>query len=493
MFLPPKLNPDADESLYRQLYRHFKNAIESGELARGDRLPATRELAGAIGLNRTTVTAAYELLEAEGLIRRHVGRGSFVEGVPAPRASGLRWRDIFVGNDVEVPHAPPLSGSRVAISFATSRPAEELFPLEEVRATAEEVIAAHGAEILQLGSPAGYPPLRRYLLEEAHRNGTARDGDDIIVTNGCQQAIDLLQRVLIEPGDTVAVEDPVYPGVHHVLGRGGARLLGVPVEAGGVDLERLERALARSRPKLVVLTPNFQNPTGATLPLEARRAILRLAREHGVVIAENDIYAGLRYQGAELASLKQLDESGCVVQLRSFSKIAFPGLRVGWVIGPCALIARLADAKQWSDLHTDQLSQAVLCRFAESGRLEAHRQRVVVKGRQRLAAAVAACGKQLPPGSRFTRPEGGMNLWVELPEPLEAGELLPRAHDAGVSYLPGRYFAVSRPHAGSLRLSFAGLTPEEIHDGIARLGGVFRTELERARDAARMAPAPALV
>jgi 2-aminoadipate transaminase len=251
--------------------------------------------------------------------------------------------------------------------------------------------------------------------------------------------------------------------------------------------------LKDERPKLLIVTPDFQNPTGATLSLDGRVALLRAAAETGTVVAENDIYADLRYQGEELPSLKKLDETGNVIQLRSFSKVSFPGLRVGWVLGPRPVIAQLADAKQWSDLHTDQLAQAVLCRFAESGRLEAHRKRVVAGGRKRLAAALAGCEEHLPQGSRFTRPEGGMNLWVELPEPLDAAELLPRVQDAGVSYLPGKYFAVARPHTSALRLSFAGLGPAAIREGLAILGEVFEKELSRARRVSQYNPAPAMV
>jgi 2-aminoadipate transaminase len=209
-------------------------------------------------------------------------------------------------------------------------------------------------------------------------------------------------------------------------------------------------------------------------------------------VVENDIYGDLRYEGQSVPLIKQLDTSGDTVLLRSFSKLAFPGLRVGWVLGPRPLIARLTEAKQLADLHTDQLSQALLLRFAESGRLEAHRARMVEAGSERRRAVIEACERCLPPGSSFTRPAGGMNLWVRLPEPLDSAELLGRAHAAGVSYLPGKYFAVSRQDPGGLRLSFAGLAPDKIRKGLEILGEVFRNELARTRLENRE-PAPALV
>ncbi len=369
------LNPDEKSPLFRQLHEQVKGLIDSGVLPRGTRLPATRELAGQLGLNRTTVSAAYALLESEGLIAGHVGRGSFVTG----------------GAKAAADAAP-------SASFSRSRPSELLFPLEEFRKSCAEVIASDdAASILQLGSPAGYAPLRRYLLEEARAEGTARDGDDILITSGCQQAFDLLQRTIGE-GATVAIEDPVYLGVRSVFERAGARLIGVPVGRDGIDLGTLERLIARERPRLLCVTPNFQNPTGATMPPAARQQLLRIAQDAGVTVIENDIYGPLCYAGEPVPSIKQLDETGDTVLLRSFSKVAFPGLRVGWVIARRALIEKLTEAKQWSDLHTDQLSQAVLLRFAESGRLEEHRQHMLVAGRERLEAALEACARLLAGG-----------------------------------------------------------------------------------------------
>jgi 2-aminoadipate transaminase len=435
------------------------------------------------------------LLEAEGFIRGQVGRGSFVTvrnsaGDP-PR---LDWERLLEDSTGHPRPQAPISLARQGVSFATSRPSEQLFPLDALRASCEEVMAGPDfAQVLQLGSPSGYEPLRRYLLDAARAENLAAPDDDLIITNGCQQSLDLLSRVLLRPGDPVVVEDPVYPGLKSLFQAAGAQLTGVPVGADGIEVEQLQAALDRERPRLMVVTSNFQNPTGATLPVPARIALLRAARQAGVPLVENDIYGDLRYSGDDLPPIKQADDGGHVILLRSFSKITFPGLRVGWVLGPRPLIARLAQAKQLADLHTDQLSQAVLLRFAESGRMAAHRANMLQAGTERLAAVLAACERHLPAGSRFTRPCGGMNLWVRLPAPLDAGELLARAQRENVSYLPGKYFSVSRFDPGSLRLSFAGLTPEEIGKGLAVLGTIFSNELERTRASAAMQPAPAMV
>jgi 2-aminoadipate transaminase len=485
------LNPDSDSPLYRQLCAEIRILIDSGQLAKGSRLPATRELAGQLGLNRTTVSAAYELLEEEGLITGHVGRGSFVAGSPEAVEQRVPWREILQPAAAISPAAPT---STPVAGFSSSRPSELLFPLEEFRATCQEVIASEDAQtILQLGSPSGYPPLRRYLLEFSRTEGVARETDDILITSGIQQAFDLLQRTLVHKGETVLIEDPVYLGLRNVFERGGARIIGVPVGANGIDLDALENIIRRERPRLLVVTSNFQNPTGATLPLAARRTLLAMAQAAGVIVIENDIYGALAYEGESIPTVKRLDDSGDTVLLRSFSKLAFPGLRVGWVIGPRLLIDKLTEAKLWSDLHTDQLSQAVLLRFAESGRLAAHRQRMLEAGRERLHAALSACEKYLPQEAKYSRPRGGMSLWVRLPEPLDAGELLPRAEREGVTYLPGKYFAVTHPATNSLRISFAGMAPDQIRSGIAILGRIFQEELDRMRAHSPRTEAPAMV
>ncbi len=455
------LDPQSETPLYRQIFDQVRQLIDSGRLEAGVRLPPTRELAGQLGLNRATISAAYELLEADGLITGHVGRGSFV-------ATPSGKRDFA---------SPEL------ISFANSRPSEMLFPVEEFRAACSEVIrGVEVHDVLQLGSPSGYGPLRRYLLERSREEGVAGPADDILITSGCQQAFDLLQRTFVADNETILIEDPVYQGLKNAFQRGGARVIGIPIRSTGLDLALLERTALRERPALIVITSSFQNPTGNTLTLGEREQLASIAGRAGALLIENDIYGELRYEGNPQPTIKQMSAGGETILLRSFSKLAFPGLRVGWMIGPRPWIERLTATKQWSDLHSDQLSQAVLLRFAESGRLAQHRTRVLRTGAERLHATLAACERHLPEGSQWTRPQGGMNLWVQLREPLDAGELLPAAEREGVTYLPGRHFAVGAAQPGSFRISFAGVTPERIESGIGTLGRVFRAGLERIRE-----------
>ncbi|MFL6350736.1 MAG: PLP-dependent aminotransferase family protein [Bryobacteraceae bacterium] len=486
-----RLNTASDLPLYKQLAEAISGLIAHGSMQVGERLPATRELAGQLGLNRTTVSAAYAVLEEAGLIQGHVGRGSFVaKRENAVAAATTDWDAILP--PMESGFGPSIHEAE--ISFATSRPAGDGFPLAQFRRLSKQVIdSPDAAEILQLGSPHGYSRLRRYLLEQATAAGTARAGDDLIITNGCQQGLDLLARLFVHDGESVVLEDPVYHGLVRIFSRAGANMIPIDLGEAGIDVDRLEEIFLQHRPRLAVLTPSFQNPTGITIPLEHRRRIVELTQRSGVILLENDIYSELRYQGTPLPTLKELDETGNTILLRSYSKVSFPGLRVGWVIAPRAVIECLAESKQISDLHSDQLSQAVLLRFAESGELAQHIERTQRAGRERLSAVLRACTAHLPRGTRFTRPEGGMSLWIELPAPLNAESVLSRAQEGGVTFLPGRYFSVRRTHTRGLRISFGGLPPEQITRGIQILGEAARRELTARAVSANFEPAAALV
>jgi len=450
--------------IYRQLSVRLAGWIRDGILPDGSRLLPTRELAGLLGLNRTTVAAAYEALEHDGLLQAHVGRGSFVCSSGA-RPVRFDWEPRFRPSLPAPPSFPPAEPD--TINFASWRRQPSPWAMTALRDAASQALDSDAASILQLGPSEGYGPLREWLWSEMQAAGNARSEDDLLVTSGCQQGLDLLAKVLVAPGETVLIEDPVYPGARDLFLAAGVEVHGLAVGPQGIFTTELERELARRRPRLVVVTPNFQNPTGASLPLEARREILRLAARFQVPIVENDVYAGLRYRGEDLPTLKSLDSEGLVIYLRSFSKAAFPGLRVGWCVAPRAVARRLIAAKQLTDLHTDQLSQAVLYRLAADGILERYLSELRATGSTRLEAAVSACRDLVPADVEYSAPDGGAHLWLRLPQPLDAADLLARARDHRVVFLPGRFFDVSRSHSGALRLTFAGLEPDQIRRGIA--------------------------
>jgi len=501
--LPLHLQPESHIPLYIQLRDQLRALVHSGDLRSGDRIPASRELAGQLGVHRTTVANAYAELESEGLIQGHVGRGTFICGTgvkqfsPAPRASGnggpTRWEALFAdergdeGLSRMMPDVPP-----DAIAFTCARPSDESFPLDEIRRCTNAVLRREGRKILQFGASDGYEPLRRALLDWFRREGSNVRPEQLLITDGVQQSIDLICKAFLRPGDCVALENPAYPGALTLLAGARVRTLAVPVEANasrtghvGMDVDALETVLLQNRVKFILVTPDFHNPTGTAMPLEQRRRLLEIAARYQVPVVEDSIYARIRLRGNALPSLRSLDTQGNVVQLDSFSKIAFPGLRVGWCIGAESAIGRLRLVKQASDLHTDQLAQAAIAEFMRRGYMERHLARTKKSYRSRLGAMQEALEKHMPAGTSWTNPEGGMTVWVTLPAGFDAGELLIHARERGIYFIPGRNFYSQNPQPNTLRLGFSSVDEKRIAKGIQVFCELLKSELRKRERGAR--------
>ncbi len=492
--LPLQIQPGSRIPLYAQLRDQLRALVRIGHLVPGDRIPPSRELAARLGVHRTTVANAYADLEAEGLIRGHVGRGTFICGQPnghlserpaaAPLKPGpVRWDGLFAEERAEETLDRLLpTPSRKTISFTVACPPETLFPLEEFRRCCNAVLRHHGREILQLGSTDGYPPLREVLTAWLRRDGIVGPHDHVLITNGCQQGFDLLARVFLRSGDTVLLENPTYPGLLATFAGRHIRAIGAPVRAeAGVDPDALAFALERNRVKLIVLMPDFQNPTGTTLSLADRRRVLEIAERYRVPVVEDHIYARLRVRGQPIPSLKALDRAGLAIQLDSFSKLAFPGLRVGWCVAPAPVAERLRLAKQAADLHTGQLAQAAAAEFIRRGLLDRHLERMRKVYRRRMEATEAALERYMPEEVRWSSPEGGMCVWATLPAGLDAVELLVRARERGVVFAPGRLFYLENAQPNTLRLGFAELSERRIARGVRILGDLVREQWKRSR------------
>lgn len=501
--LPVQLQTDSHIPLYVQLRDQLRALVHSGQLRSGDRIPASRELAGQLGVHRTTVANAYAELESEGLIQGHVGRGTFICGVPekkfAPAApartngGSVRWESLFAderGDEAlsrlmpEVPHG--------AIGFTSARAADEFFPIEDLRRCTNTALRSEGRKILQIGSTDGYEPLKRILVELLRDEGLALRSEQLLITDGCQQAIDLVCRLFLRPGESVALENPTYPGAISIFAGARAHVLGVPVGTGsekpGIDLDALESALMQNRVKFVLVTPDFQNPTGTSLPLAERRRLIELASRYQTPIVEDAIYARLRFGGRALPSLKSLDRNGNVIQMDSFSKIAFPGLRVGWCIGTESVIERLRLIKQAADLHTDQLAQATLAEFIRRGYFSRHLARMRKIYKSRLDATQEALEKYMPDDVAWSKPDGGMTVWVTLPAGFDAGELLIHARERGILFIPGRHFYLQQPKPNTLRLGFSTIPEKMIAKGVQGLGELIRAEMQKRQRGARQEP-----
>jgi 2-aminoadipate transaminase len=507
--IPLHLQPESHIPLYIQLRDQIRALVHGGDLRPGERIPASRELATQLGVHRTTVANAYAELESEGLISGHVGRGTFIRAetaarkisaVPHPTSGdgGLRWESLFADErGEEILSRLTQAAPRGSVSFVMARPAAEFFPIEELRKCSNAVWRREGSEILQMGPSDGYPPLKQALVAMLRSEGYEAGDENLLITDGCQQALDLVCKAFLRPGDTVLIENPAYPGALAIFTGARARILGVPVntESGpgkspGVDVSAIEAVLLQNRVKMMVLTPDFHNPTGTTLPVTERRRLLEIAARFQVPVIEDHIYARLRAGGERVPSLKQLDRSNLVIQIDSFSKIAFPGMRVGWVVAPSNVIERLRVVKQSTDLHTGHLAQAILAEYVRRGLLGRHLERTRKAYSGRLAALEQALGRHMPSGTKWTRPEGGMCVWVELPPGFDSNEMSIHTRERGVVFAPGRYFYFQNPQPNTLRLGFAGVAERDIARGIATLADVLRVEMRKRQRGARRAEVP---
>jgi 2-aminoadipate transaminase len=374
------------------------------------------------------------------------------------------------------------------ISFAGGLPAAGLFPLERFGEACIRVLNDVGGAALQYSTTEGEQPLRELIARHAGRYGIGVTVDNVLVTTGSQQALDLIGKVFLNPGDHVVVERPTYLGALQAWNAYQAEYVSVDVDSDGMRTSELAAAL-RSGPKFIYALPNFQNPTGATLSLERRRELVCVADEYGVPILEDDPYGQLRYEGEHLPSLVTLDAeyrglagtgyTGNVLYLSTFSKTLAPGLRLGWIIGPAEVIQRLAQAKQGTDLHTSGFVQHVAYEVARSGFLDRHVR--ILRPRYKILrdTMLSAMSREFPAGVTWTTPAGGLFIWAELPPSIDTTALLQEALAEGVAFVPGEAFHADGSGRNTMRLNFTSMAEDRIVEGIARLGRVITTALLR--------------
>ncbi|MCJ7537083.1 MAG: PLP-dependent aminotransferase family protein [Anaerolineales bacterium] len=374
------------------------------------------------------------------------------------------------------------------ISFAGGLPAPDVFPVEEFSAACERVLREHGAMALQYSTTEGYLPLREMITRHSARYGIKITPENVLITSGSQQALDLLGKILIDPGDRILVESPTYLAALQAWKAYGAEFISVPMDDDGMNTDYLEEAL-RAGPKFIYALPNFQNPTGVTLSMERRRKLLELADQYGVPIVEDDPYGQLRYDGDHLPSIVVLDSQfrddgtdcyrGNVIYLSTFSKTLAPGLRLGWVIAPPEVIGKLVQAKQGADLHTATFNQFVAYEVSRAGFLDRHIQLIREVYGHRRDLMLAAMDRHFPAEVNWTYPQGGLFLWGTLPSYMDAKDLLKTCLDKKVAFVPGEPFHPTGGGKNTMRINFSNATHEEIQVGIERLGSAIKEKLAR--------------
>jgi 2-aminoadipate transaminase len=369
------------------------------------------------------------------------------------------------------------------VSFAGGMPSPELLPMEAIREASQRVLSERGRQAIQYGSTEGYPPLRDWIAEYTAQQGMSLDRENVLILTGAQQGLDLTARLLLNPGDRVAVESPTFLGALQAFNAYQAVYETLPVDEEGLQVDGLEEALEIG-PRFLYTIPTFQNPSGVTLSSKRRRQLVEMAAQAKVPILEDDPYHELRYDGEHLSSLLAMDAKdvqpedepgfqGNVIHLGTFSKLLGPGLRLGWAIAPAHLIRRMVQAKQGVDLHTSLFVQMVVHEVIRDGFFEQHVARSCVAYRERRDVMVEAMARYFPPDVNWTIPQGGLFIWVTLPTWVDADDLLNKAIANQVAFVPGSPFFAGQGGSHTLRLNFSYPDSEQIEVGIQRLGQVL--------------------
>jgi len=487
------VQPEQSQPLYQQIFDQIAHRIRSGAFPEGYRLPPTRSLASELGTHRNTVVRAYAELEAAGFLTSTVGRGTFVKawrGEPeaaapdAPVTGSLPWSSLLSGavrseairRFVRNRRTP---APRDVIDLTRMQPPDELLPLELYRRCLDHVLRTHGERVLGYAAKEGHRRLRARIAEDLARRGVPAAVDDLIVTTGSQQGLDLIARTLLDPGDVVITHASTYAGALQVFAASDAHVVGVPSDGDGPELDALRRLGAR-RPKVLYLMPNHNNPTGACMSRARRAAVLAWARDAQVAVIEDDYAADLELDGAPLPpAMRALDPD--VLHVGTFSKRLIPALRIGYVVAPPALRPHLIAMKHTTDLGCSAINQLALAEFLDRGYLVAHLNRIQPAYRARRDALLDALRAHLPSAIRWQRPTRGVSLWLELPPELSPERVFSEATRRKVLVAPGQHYAVDDAIPSGVRVNFCFEPEDRLREGAERLGAAVTAAMQSDR------------
>src|SRR6266550_831149 len=479
--------------LYRQICQRLREAILSGELSEGTRLPTERALASELGVNRTTVMNAYNELASEGLIEGHVGRGTLVrrnqygylgDSFESETASWLLGlpageREILGPDALMLSELASMSESKEIISLAPGNPSPDLLPADMISAIFADGLLSARQSALGYCPVEGLHSLRRAIAASMRKRGVAVDAQHILILSGSTQGIGLIGRFLLNPGDEVVVEVPTYLGAIQTFRALNARVIGVPTDSEGIRVDLLESILARHRPRLIYTLPTFQNPTGTVMSQERRRRLLLLAKRYQTPILEDDPYGEIYFEDKQPSPLKALDNSGQVLYLSTYSKILAPGLRVAWMAAPEPIIERLSLHKQIFDLNTTALGQWAVSEILQRNLVDDHLAMLRQHYQHKRNVMLQAIQSHWPSGVRVNTPGGGFHLWCRLPGDMRARTLLREATKEHVAFVIGEPFHVDGGGQQQFRLSFAYPEEERIDEGIRRVGHAMQRLMTR--------------
>lgn len=484
----PVVDRQAATPLWKQIVDHTVRLVADGALPRGERLPPSRVLAKQLGINRSTVCRAYEELTALGYLESRPGSYTTIRHRARPRldrpasASLIDWDEALAPGPkaayqavARLPRLPAPGPGWTDFSTLSADP--ELCPTDDFRRAVRGVLLDEGRRLLDYGDPAGYRPLRETLAQRMCAHGVAVTADEVLLTQGAQQALDLVVRLLARPGAAAVVEAPTYGLAVPIMRLHGLRLLPVPMRPDGLDLDALAGCLARERPALVYTVPTFQNPTGLTSTQAHRERLLALCEAHRVPLLEDGFEEEMKYFGRAVLPIKSMDAHGVVIYVGTLSKVVFPGLRIGWVVAEGECIRRLEWLHRFSSLSGNGLVHAAVERFCRTGSYDRYLRRLHATFRRRMAQLLRSLEKHLGgSGFEWTKPAGGCTLWVRVPgcRQEEERRLLAAAAAERVAVTPGSLFFANPPDQLAFRLSIARVKVHEIDEGCRRLAAALR-------------------
>ncbi|MDJ0761450.1 MAG: PLP-dependent aminotransferase family protein [Myxococcota bacterium] len=485
--------------IYRQICDRIAVLVEEGSLRPGEHLPPTRALAGALDVHRSTIVRAYDELRALGYLESTSGAYTTVRRRARPPLTALGQRansdqtlvdwDALTTSLVHGAHEhagvcgpahKTIGAGMIDLDRLSADPS--MAPDDELKHCLKSILSRDAKTVLDYTDPAGWPALRETISQRLRAHGMAVSPQEVLVTNGAQQALDLILRMLTRPGDRVVVEAPTYGMAHTLLRLHGVRPIEIPLLNDGMDLDRLRKCLGTKKPKLVYTMPNFHNPAGVTTDQPHRERLLDLVESAQIPLVEDGFEEELKYWGQAVLPIKSMDAGGVVLYIGTFSKVVFAGLRVGWIAAPRRAIKHLTLIQHATCLAGNTMVQAALARFCRSGGFESYLRRAHRVYRSRMAVMLRSLKTHMPPSVQWTKPTGGCTVWLTVPKTLgDEAFLIKALRQAGVLVAPGRrYFARKRPEP-HLRLSIACAREEEIEMGCRRIGRTLARLAERTQ------------
>lgn len=465
---------NSEEPIYLQIENYIKGMIQNDMVVANGKLPATRELAKLLGVSRNSVITAYENLEVEGVVYTEKGRGTFISEKKSQDRDEWKipWDEITnnygkLAEELDiVKHEIPWEKN--LISFKSISPDGNLFDMEEFKKSFLNRISVEGHKILNYGYAKGYKPLMDYLLHYMNCKGIDTDNKDIIITNGFTEGLEMLLTSYTNPGDKIICENPTHNTSIKIMKVHGLDIVGVDMKEDGIDIDSLEEKLKLGGIKFGYLIPSYHNPTGIVMKGEKRYSVYSLFKKYNVPIIEDGFNEELLYNSTHISPIAALDKGGSgVVYIGSFSKILFPGIRVGWLLGDKKIIDTLESVKRCKNIHTSFLDQGILYEYLNSGAFEKHVKKVRKSYKERYEFALKCINKYIKPN--FIWGEGGLHIYIGI-QGVDSRELLKKCYKRNVIFTPGDIFTVDNTGKNTLRLGLSRVTLKEIEEGIKIIG-----------------------